>query len=190
MRGGLSAVLFPFMKAKHKPSKPRTKPSTAAKKGRRRGARFGKRVVRSGEKVKRRKASRRAGKQKAKGRTKGEVWRPRKRITDAELRAASGVILQAIEDVRTEYGISLEDLAGVAGVSRQCVGKARCLKNSPLFSTVLSEIYALNFDWCVLQFDRGGARGKGSAGDRGALLQLRMQMGRGRARVAPCHRNR
>lgn len=88
-----------------------------------------------------------------------------------------------------EYGISLEELAGVAGVSRQCVGKARCLKNSPLFSTMLGEIYALNFDWCVLQFDREGARAKGAEGGGGALLQLRIQMGRGRARVAPCHRN-
>ena len=175
-------------------SKTRAKKSTAAKKGRRRGARFGKRVARTAKKRagKRRKSLREARKRKrkAKGKSKGEVWRPRRRITDAELRAASRVILQAIEDVRKEYGISLEDLAGVAGVSRQCVGKARCLKNSPLFSTVLSEIYALNFDWCVLQFDRGAARAKGSAGDRGALLQLRIQMGRGRARVAPCHRNR
>ena len=178
------------MKTNHKSSKPRTKPSTAAKKGRRRGARFGKRNVRVAKTVKRRKTSGKARRRKGRGKSKGDVWRPRRRITDAELRAAARVVLKAIEDARLEYGISLDDVAGAAGVSRQCVGKARRLKNSPLFSTVLSEIYALNFDWCVLQFDRGSAQGKGAAGDRGALLQLRIQMGRGRARVAPCHRNR
>ena len=132
----------------------------------------------------------RATPQKGRKARGAEEWRAPRRITDLEMRGCVEVLERVLEGEQQRVGVSLEDLAGAAGVSRQCIGKAKKVKNSQLFSTVLSRVYALNLDWCFLEFDREGLKLCGSAGGGKVPLQLHIQMGRGRAKVSPCHRNR
>ena len=75
MRGGLSAVLFPFMKTQRKPSKPRTKPSATRNSGSFRRKRGG------GGKAQR--ASQ--GKAKRKRKKARKRWVPQRRIADKDV---------------------------------------------------------------------------------------------------------
>lgn len=150
-----------------------------AKRGRRRGGRFGK------------KAGKQLGKtRKSHPKAKAKVWCARRRVTDAEVHGWVFEIVNWIERERRRCGASYEDLAGVAGVSRQCLGKSLGLKCAPLLSTLLCELYALGMDRIALEFAPGTGLGKGAAGGGRGPLQLRIQVGGGCAKVRPCHRNR
>ena len=99
-------------------------------------------------------------------------------------------IVRGLDRERRRCGISLDDVAGPAGLTRQCLGMVRRRKGASFLSTIVRYFYALNLDWSFVCFEREGAEKQGSAGGWRGKRQLRIQMGRGRARVAPCHRNR
>ena len=179
MRGGLSAVLFPFMKAQHKSSKPGTKPSATRNSGSCRSARGG------GGKTQRTSP----GKVKRKRKKARKRWVPQRRISDKEVERWCRRIVRGLDRERRRCGISLDDVAGPAGLTRQCLGKVRHRKGASFLSTNVRYFYALNLDWSFAIFGPEGAEKQGSAGDRRGKLQLRIQMGRGRAKVCPCHRN-
>ena len=178
MRGGLSAVLFPFMRTQRKPSKPRTKRSATRNSGNCRSARGGggKTQRTAPGKVKRKKARKR--------------WVPQRRISDKEVERWCRRIVRGLDRERRRCGISLDDVAGPAGLTRQCLGMVRRRKGASFLSTIVRYFYALNLDWSFVCFEWEGPEKQGSAGGWRGKRQLRIQMGRGRARVAPCHRNR
>lgn len=98
-------------------------------------------------------------------------------------------IVRGLERERRRCGISLDDAAGPAGITRQCLGMMMRRKGTSLLSTVLRYFYALNLDWVFISFTRRGQETQGSAGDGWGKRQLRFQAGRGCETLRPC-RNR
>ena len=169
---------FPFMNTRHKSSKPRSKSSTS---GRPRKA-----SATHTKAAKNPRFAKRGRPPKTKARRRAGRWTPRRRLTEKEVAVWCRRIVRGLERERRRCGVSLDDVSGPAGVTRQCLGKVNRRKGAPLLSTVLRYFYALNLDWCFVAFTRRDAEIQGSARDGWGKHQLRFQAGRGCESLRPC----
>lgn len=172
---------FPFMKTRHKSSKPRSKPSTS---GRPRKAKAT--HTKAAKNPRSAKRGRPPKTDARRRRRRRKQWSPRRRITEKEVAVWCRRVVRALERERRRCGVSLDDVSGPAGVTRQCLGKVNRRKGAPLLSTVLRYFYALNLDWCFVAFTRRDAETQGSARDGWGKHQLRFQAGRGCGTLRPC----